>query len=72
MVRPAWRRQGIADRLHDALLSEQDEDLAVLLVDVTPPKVQALHTRWGYQKVGEQRPFADSPLYAVMVKNLRP
>lgn len=71
MVRPAWRKQGIADRLHDALLSEQDEDLAVLLVDVTHPKVQRLYSTWGYQKVGEQQPFADSPLYAVMVKNLR-
>ncbi|MFF0033967.1 GNAT family N-acetyltransferase [Streptomyces avermitilis] len=72
MVRPKWRKQGVADRLHEALLTERDEHLAVLLVDVTHPKVQDLYTTWGYEKVGEQQPFADSPLYAVMVKNLHP
>lgn len=71
MVRPQWRKQGIADQLHSALLQERSEDLAVLLVDVTHPKVQGLYESWGYDKVGEQRPFADSPLYAVMVKSLR-
>lgn len=72
MVRPQWRKQGIADRLHEALLHERHEDLAVLLVDVTHPKVQELYEKWGYAKAGEQRPFADSPLYAVMVKELHP
>jgi len=72
MVRPQWRKQGISDRLHEALLKERTEDLAVLLVDVTHPKVQDLYETWGYEKVGEQRPFADSPLYAVMVKRLHP
>jgi hypothetical protein len=43
----------------------------VLLVDVTHPKVQSLYETWGYDKVGEQRPFADSPTYAVMVRELR-
>lgn len=71
MVRPSWRKQGIADRLHEALLKKRPEDLAVLLVDVTHPKVQALYETWGYTKVGERRPFADSPLFAVMVKDLR-
>ncbi|MFD7408608.1 GNAT family N-acetyltransferase [Streptomyces sp. NPDC059866] len=71
MVRPRWRKQGISERLHEALLKERTEDLAVLLVDVTHPKVQELYESWGYAKAGEQRPFADSPLYAVMVKDLR-
>ncbi|WP_282793058.1 GNAT family N-acetyltransferase [Streptomyces sp. CC224B] len=71
MVRPSWRKQGIANQLHEELLKERSEDLAVLLVDVTHPKVQKLYETWGYEKVGEQRPFADSPLYAVMVKPLR-
>ncbi len=71
MVRPPWRKQGISEQLHEALLSERPEDLAVLLVDVTHPKVQALYESWGYVKVGERQPFADSPLFAVMVRNLR-
>lgn len=70
MVRPKWRKQGVSDLLHGALLKERDEDLAVLLVDVSHPKVQGLYETWGYMKAGEQRPFADSPLYAVMVKSL--
>ncbi|MBM9624651.1 GNAT family N-acetyltransferase [Streptomyces zhihengii] len=70
MVRPQWRKWGISDRLHEALLQERSEDLAVLLVDVTHPKVQELYESWGYEKTGEQQPFADSPLYAVMVKTL--
>ena len=44
---------------------------ARLLVDITHPKVQALYETWGYARVGEQQPFADSPVYAVMVKDLR-
>ncbi|WP_328457614.1 GNAT family N-acetyltransferase [Streptomyces sp. NBC_00386] len=70
LVRPGWRRRGIAERLHKALLLERPEDLAVLLVDVTHPKVQDLYGSWGYTKVGEQQPFADSPLYSVMIKDL--
>ncbi|WP_432104075.1 GNAT family N-acetyltransferase [Streptomyces sp. bgisy091] len=70
MVRPKWRKQGISDRLHEALLKDREDDLAVLLVDVTHPKVQELYETWGYAKVGEQQPFADSPVYAVMVKRL--
>ncbi|GGV63288.1 hypothetical protein GCM10010277_69320 [Streptomyces longisporoflavus] len=72
MVRPRWRKQGISQRLHEALLEDRTEDLAVLLVDVTHPKVQELYKTWGYEKAGEQQPFADSPLYSVMVKRLHP
>ncbi|MFF3819635.1 GNAT family N-acetyltransferase [Streptomyces bluensis] len=71
MVRPRWRKQGISERLHEALLRERAEDLTVLLVDVEHPKVQVLYESWGYRKVGERKPFADSPLFAVMVKDLR-
>lgn len=71
MVRPAWRKTGISKRLHDFLLAARPEALAVLFVDLTHPKVEALYESWAYRKVGEHRPFADSPLYAVMVKDLR-
>ncbi|QGV80435.1 GNAT family N-acetyltransferase [Streptomyces ficellus] len=72
MVRPQWRKQGISHRLHEALLKDRGEELAVLLVDVTHPKVQELYESWGYEKAGEQQPFADSPMYAVMVRRLHP
>lgn len=70
MVRPKWRKTGAAELLHRALLDSRDEDLAVLLVDVTHPRVQALYETWGYRKVGERQPFPDSPLYAVMLADL--
>ena len=63
-------RPGEAERLHRALMDARDEDLAVLLVDVTHPKVEALYESWGYRKVGERQPFPDSPLYAVMLAQL--
>ncbi|MFF3242980.1 GNAT family N-acetyltransferase [Streptomyces sp. NPDC002870] len=70
MVRPEWRKTGVADRLHQALLANLKEDIAVLLVDTTHAKVQARYEGWGYRKVGERQPFADSPVFAVMVKPL--
>lgn len=70
MVRPRWRKQGLSERVHEALLSGREEALAVLYVDTTHPRVQKLYESWRYRKVGEHRPFEDAPLYAVMVREL--
>jgi ribosomal protein S18 acetylase RimI-like enzyme len=69
-VSPDWRKKGVADLLSRALLEGRDEDLAVLLVDVEHPRVQALYEDWGFRKVGERQPFPDSPVYAVMLAEL--
>ncbi|MBD0674543.1 GNAT family N-acetyltransferase [Streptomyces sp. CBMA156] len=71
MVRPDWRKLGVAEQTHEALLADRIEALAVLYVDVTHDRVQAMYERWSYRKVGEHRPFEDAPLYAVMVRTLR-
>jgi hypothetical protein len=42
-----------------------------LLVDAEHDKVQRLYESWGYRKIQEQKPFEDSPLFAVMVRDLR-
>ncbi|MFJ3176068.1 GNAT family N-acetyltransferase [Streptomyces roseus] len=68
MVRPKWRRTGLGPRLHDALLAGRPEAWAVLTVDTKRPRLQAMYEGWGYRKVGENQPFADSPVYAVMMK----
>lgn len=65
-----WRKKGVAEQLSRALLGRRDEDFAVLLVDVEHPRVQALYESWGFRKVGQRRPFADSPVYAVMLAEL--
>ncbi|MEU6934432.1 GNAT family N-acetyltransferase [Streptomyces sp. NPDC046374] len=70
MVRPKWRATGLSAQLHTELIGPRPEPLTVLLVDTTHPRVQALYETWGYQKVGERQPFADTPLYAVMVCGL--
>ncbi|MGW3153989.1 GNAT family N-acetyltransferase [Streptomyces sp. NPDC001073] len=69
-VHPKKRKQGVADALSRALLEDRPEDLAVLLVDVTHPRVQAMYEDWGFRKVGERQPFPDSPVYAVMLAEL--
>ncbi|MFD4261787.1 GNAT family N-acetyltransferase [Streptomyces sp. NPDC058534] len=69
-VSPKKRKQGVADALSRSLLEGRLEDLAVLLVDVTHPRVQTLYESWGFRKVGERQPFPDSPLYAVMLAEL--
>lgn len=69
-VSPNWRKNGVAGLLSRALLEGRDEDLAVLLVDVEHPRVQALYEDWGFRKVGERQPFPDSPVYAVMLAQL--
>lgn len=70
MVRPQWRKTGIAERLHAALISGRPEALAVLLVDPDHPKVQALYETWSYRRVGNRQPFPDSPNFTVMLRDL--
>ena len=70
MVRPRWRKSGVSTALHNGLLAQRSEDLAVLLVDTDTPKVQTLYESWGYRKVGERQPFPDSPMFAVMLVEL--
>lgn len=71
MVRPKWRKTGVSQKLHDALMGSRSEALAVLTVDTKRPKIQALYESWGYRKIGEHQPFPDSPLYAVMLLDLK-
>ncbi|WP_181785493.1 GNAT family N-acetyltransferase [Streptomyces phytophilus] len=71
MVRPKWRKTGISRRLHDSLLEGRPEALTTLSVDRDHPKVQALYESWGYRKVGEDKPFEDSPTFSIMVSERR-
>lgn len=70
MVRPRWRKTGASEQLHEALFAARPEALAVLLVDPSHSKVVELYGSWGYRKVGSRQPFADSPNYAVMLREL--
>lgn len=70
MVREQWRKTGAAERLTRGLLDGRGEALAVLLVDADHPKVQDLYESWGFRQLGPYQPFADSPLFTVMLADL--
>lgn len=73
MVRPPWRKQGVALAIHEELLAGRPEQRASLAVDHTHPKVRAMYEAWGYSFVGSHRPPGpEAPLLDVMVRELRP
>ncbi|MES4906361.1 MULTISPECIES: GNAT family N-acetyltransferase [unclassified Streptomyces] len=72
MVRSPWRKTGTAHRIHEELLSGRAEERVTLLVEPTHPKVKALYESWGYENIGDQQPFPDAPVYATMLRVLRP
>lgn len=54
MVIEPYRRQGIAKKIHDALLSEREEQAVALMVSSANQdgRVQALYERWSYREIG--------------------
>jgi GNAT superfamily N-acetyltransferase len=71
MVREPWRGSGYAQRIHEELLSGRKEERVTLLVDPRKESVKRMYERWGYEHIGDQKPFPDSPLYSTMVRQLR-
>ncbi|MBH1934378.1 GNAT family N-acetyltransferase [Streptomyces sp. AV19] len=70
-VRGPWRRQGIARRLHEALLEGTEAERALLNVRQDSKPASAAYRAWGYRKVGEARPWEGAVLHDVMLLNLR-
>lgn len=70
-VRAPWRGRGIAHRLHEAVLNGSEAER--VLLNVHPDSAAALgaYRAWGYQKVGEARPWEGADLHDVMLLNLR-
>jgi ribosomal protein S18 acetylase RimI-like enzyme len=50
-VRPSWRRQGIAEILHDLILQDRPEERATLTVWPTAAPAQSAFRKWGWRKV---------------------
>lgn len=55
LVRPAWRRQGIARSLHDLLLASRREERATVVVPLPAAAAQAAFQNWGWRKVARTR-----------------
>jgi ribosomal protein S18 acetylase RimI-like enzyme len=62
MVATDYQRRGIAKRLHDELLRLRPERRADLYVRKDNVPAQAAYKKWGWTKVGEVQPRADSPV----------
>jgi len=65
-----YRGRGWSQALHEALLADRVEKRATLLVDPSHPSVVDLYQAWGYERVGDIQPFADSPVFAMMTREL--
>ncbi len=71
LVREQWRRQHIAQRLHDRLLADRPEERATLTVLPAATAAQAAYRKWGWQRVAQKRnPLPGSPVFDVMIKAL--
>lgn len=73
MLRATWRGTGTARRIHDELLANRAEEQVSLLVNplAGSGKVKALYEGWGYEQISVQRPAADGPVLAAMLRAVR-
>jgi GNAT superfamily N-acetyltransferase len=68
LVRAPWRRQGIAQTLHDLLLANRPEERATVTVLPAATPAQNAFRTWGWRKVARTRDAGpDSPPSDVLV-----
>jgi hypothetical protein len=71
LVRAPWRRQHIAQAMHDLLLKDRPEERAMLTALPAAAPAQAAYRKWGWRKVTQKRnPLPGSPLFDVLIKEL--
>ena len=71
LVRAPWRRQGIAQTLHNLILANRPEERATLTVLPTATPAQNAFQKWGWRKVARTRdPRPGSPVSDVLVTTL--
>ncbi len=68
LVRASWRRQGIAQTLHDLILAGRREERATLTVLPAATPAQNAFAAWGWRKVARTRdPGPGSPVSDVLI-----
>jgi ribosomal protein S18 acetylase RimI-like enzyme len=55
LVRPSWRRQGIAETLYDLILANRPEERATLTVPSAATPAQQAFRKWGWRKIARTR-----------------
>ena len=72
LVRAPFRRQHIAQAMHDMLLRDRPEERATLTVLPAALPAQRAYAKWGWRTVTQKRnPLPGSPVFDVLVKELR-
>ncbi|MFI0982608.1 GNAT family N-acetyltransferase [Streptomyces sp. NPDC021093] len=69
-VREPWRRQGVAGRLHDALICGTECERVLLNVRQDAKAAQSAYLSWGYRKIGEAHPWTGAELHDVLMLDL--
>lgn len=69
-VRPAYRRCGYAKAMSEALLEDLPVERVTLLVRAENAPACTAYQSWDFHTVGQMQPFADSPQYEAMVREL--
>ncbi|MEV7924602.1 MULTISPECIES: GNAT family N-acetyltransferase [unclassified Kitasatospora] len=69
-VRPRWRRQGVATRMHRVLI--EGIDSARVMLNTRPEAVaaRASYRAWGYRRVGSAIPWDGAARHDVMLLDL--
>lgn len=70
-VRAHWRGQGVARRLHYAVLDGVEAERVLSNVHPESKAAVAAYRAWGYRKVGEARPWEGVEAHNVLVLDLR-
>ncbi|MGV9265605.1 GNAT family N-acetyltransferase [Kitasatospora sp. NPDC003701] len=69
-VRPGWRRQGVATRMHRTLVEGLDNARVMLNSRPQAAAAQASYRAWGYRRVGSAIPWEGAARHDVMVLDL--
>ncbi|MFE3505829.1 GNAT family N-acetyltransferase [Kitasatospora sp. NPDC059160] len=69
-VRPGWRRQGVATRMHRVLIEGIDNARVMLNSRAEATAAQASYRAWGYRRVGAAIPWEGAARHEVMVLDL--
>ena len=70
LVRASWRRQGIAQTLHDLILTDRPEERATLTVLPAATAAQSAFRKWGWRRLARTRPEPGAPVSDVLVTAL--
>lgn len=67
VVRPDWRRRGLAREMHARARAVHSGKRFTLTVRPDNTPARTAYLAWGYRILGTQQPFPDSPVFETMI-----